>query len=115
MSLVIAITLGVLFASGTYLILRKDALRVVIGALVLSQVANIYLMAMGRTKGGVPIISHGSHGHGVLNVSDPLPQAMVLTAIVIGFATTSFLLSLIYRFYEENQEIDLESLGEEHA
>lgn len=109
MSLVIAATLGLLFAAGTYLIMRRDAIRVVIGALIISQVANIYLMAMGGSEGSVPILSHGAHGHSA-HVSDPLPQAMVLTAIVIGFATTGFLLSLVYRFYEENQEIDLETL-----
>lgn len=107
MSLAIALGLGMLFAAGTYLMLRRDAVRVVIGSLIISQVSNIYLMTMGGGEGGVPVLEHGgSHS----NITDPVPQALVLTAIVIGFATTAFLLSLTYRFYEENQEIDLDSL-----
>lgn len=108
MSLVIATGLGLLFASGTYLVLRRDAVRVVIGSLILSQTSNMYIMAMGGGEGGAPVLSH--HGGSEIHATDPLPQALVLTAIVIGFATTAFLLSLIYRFYEENQEVDLESL-----
>lgn len=107
MTLLIATGLGLLFASGTYLMLRRDAVRVVIGSLIVSQTSNIYLITMGGSKGGVPILEHGSTHS---NVTDPVPQALVLTAIVIGFATTAFILSLTYRFYEENQEVDLDSL-----
>ncbi|WP_414837932.1 sodium:proton antiporter [Candidatus Nanosalina sp. VS9-1] len=107
MSLVVATALGLLFAAGTYLMLRRDAVRVVLGSLIISQAANIYLMTMGGGEGGVPILSHGGGSH---HVTDPVPQALVLTAIVIGFATTAFLLSLTYRFYEENEEVDLDSL-----
>jgi len=107
MTLLIAAGLGLLFASGTYLMLRRDAIRVVIGSLIVSQTSNIYLITMGGGKGGVPILKHGSTHS---NVTDPVPQALVLTAIVIGFATTAFILSLTYRFYEENKEVDLDSL-----
>jgi multicomponent Na+:H+ antiporter subunit C len=108
MTFFIALGLGLLFAGGTYLMLRRDAVRVVIGSLIISQTSNIYLMAMGGSEGGVPILSH--HGGTHSNITDPVPQALVLTAIVIGFATTAFLLSLTYRFYEENEEVDLDSL-----
>lgn len=108
MSLAVAATLGILFATGTYLILRRDAVRVIIGTLIVSQTANIYLIAMGGSEGSVPILKH--HGGHEIHATDPIPQALVLTAIVIGFATTAFVLSLTYRFYEENEEIDLESL-----
>lgn len=107
MTLLIAAGLGILFASGTYLMLRRDAVRVVIGSLIVSQTSNIYLITMGGSEGGVPILKHGSKH---TNVTDPVPQALVLTAIVIGFATTAFILSLTYRFYEENQDVDLDSL-----
>lgn len=107
MSLLLAAGVAALFASGVYLMLRRDAVRVVVGSLILSQAANVYLMVMGGNKGGVPILSHHGGNH---HVTDPVPQALVLTAIVIGFATTAFLLSLIYRFYEENEEVDLDSL-----
>jgi Multisubunit Na+/H+ antiporter, MnhC subunit len=110
MSLVYATALAATFSAGVYLMLRRDAVRVVIGSLIISQVANMYLMVMGGASGGAPILGH--HGNkSASQFTDPVPQALVLTAIVIGFATTSLLLSLTYRFYEENQEVDLESLG----
>lgn len=102
-----ATAIGLLFAAGTYLMLRRDAVRVVLGSLIISQTANIYLMTIGGSEGGVPILSHVG---GSRNVTDPVPQALVLTAIVIGFATTAFLLSLTYRFYGENEDVDLDSL-----
>lgn len=109
MSFFAAVALGLIFSAGTYLILRRDAVRVVIGSLIISQTANMYLMAMAGTEGTAPILPHHSEDiH--MNAADPVPQALVLTAIVIGFATTAFLLSLTYRFYEENQEVDLQNL-----
>lgn len=108
MSFLIATAIGLLFTAGTYLVLRRDAVRVVIGALILSQASNMYLMSMSGGSGGAPVLSH--HATEEIHATDPIPQALVLTAIVIGFATTAFLLSLTYRFYEENQEVDLDSL-----
>ena len=107
---VLAAVLGLLFAFGTYLVLRRDIVRVVWGVTIISQAANVYLVTMGGLGGSVPILSHGAgggHGH----VSDPLVQALVLTAIVIGFATTAFALVLTYRVYQEHGTIDLEELG----
>ena len=101
---VLAVVLGLLFALGTFLILRKDLVRVVWGVTIISQAANVYLVTMGGLRGAVPIISHGgAHGE----VTDPLVQALVLTAIVIGFGTTAFALVLTYRVYEEHGTIDL--------
>ncbi|WP_136690129.1 sodium:proton antiporter [Halorhabdus amylolytica] len=101
---VLAIVLGLLFALGTFLVLRKDVVRVVWGVTIISQAANVYLVTMGGLRGAVPIISHGgAHGE----VTDPLVQALVLTAIVIGFGTTAFALVLTYRVYEEHGTIDL--------
>ncbi|WP_135662810.1 sodium:proton antiporter [Halorhabdus rudnickae] len=101
---VLAVVLGLLFALGTFLVLRRDVVRVVWGVTIISQAANVYLVTMGGLRGAVPIISHGgAHGE----VTDPLVQALVLTAIVIGFGTTAFSLVLTYRVYEEHGTIDL--------
>jgi multicomponent Na+:H+ antiporter subunit C len=101
---VLALVLGLLFALGTYLILRKDVVRVVWGVTLMSQGANAYLVTMGGLTGGAPVIEgHGGGG----TVTDPLVQALVLTAIVIGFGTTAFALVLTYRVYEEHGTIDL--------
>ena len=112
---VLALVLGLLFALGTYLILRKDVVRVVWGITIISQAANVYLVTMGGLKGNAPVLAHGE-GHpvacsvpnaGADCVTDPLVQALVLTAIVIGFGTTAFALVLTYRVYEEHGTIDL--------
>jgi multicomponent Na+:H+ antiporter subunit C len=110
---VLAVALGALFALGTFLVLRRDLVRVVWGVSILSQAANVYLITMGGLEGSVPIVGHGAHG--AENVTDPLVQALVLTAIVIGFGTTAFALVLTYRVYEENGTIDVTELGGEEA
>jgi multicomponent Na+:H+ antiporter subunit C len=104
----IATALGTLFSIGTYLILRRDVINVVVGSLIISQTANIYLIAMGEFRGGVPVLGHGGEHHAV---TDPVVQALVLTAIVIGFASTAFLLAMTYRLYEETETTDLEDMG----
>jgi multicomponent Na+:H+ antiporter subunit C len=109
---VLAVTLGLLFALGTFLVLRRDVVRVVWGVAIVSQAANVYLITVGvgPTGGsGAPILGHG-HGGEAATV-DPLVQALVLTAIVIGFGTTAFALVLTYRLYEEHGTIDLDDIA----
>ena len=104
---VMAVVLGILFAVGTFLVLRRDIVRVIWGVIIIGQAANVYLVTMGGIGGSVPIL-HGEHA----NVTDPLVQALVLTAIVIGFGTTAFALVLTYRVYEEHGTIDLVEVPE---
>ena len=106
----LAIVLGLLFALGTFLVLRRNIVQVVWGISILSQAANVYLVTMGGLGGSVPIVGHGSHG--ATATTDPLVQALVLTAIVIGFGTTAFALVLTYRVYEEHGTLDLTELGD---
>ena len=112
---ILALVLGLLFALGTYLVLREDVVRVVWGVTIISQSANVYLVTMGGLQGRAPILGHdGGHpvacsmpNAGADCVTDPLVQALVLTAIVIGFGTTAFALVLTYRVYEEHGTLDL--------
>jgi multicomponent Na+:H+ antiporter subunit C len=108
MSVVLATVVGGLLAMGTFLLLRRDVVRVVWGLAVVTQAANVYLIAAGGILEGtaetVPILA----GHGEAPVTtDPLVQALVLTAIVIGFGTTAFALALTFRAYQENETIDV--------
>ncbi|MFB6166572.1 MAG: sodium:proton antiporter [Haloarculaceae archaeon] len=105
---VLATVLGLLFALGTFLVLRRDVVRVVWGVTIISQAANVYLVTMGGLAGAVPITDHG---HAAGPVTDPLVQALVLTAIVIGFGTTAFALVLTYRIYQEHGTIDVADLA----
>nr|WP_300306726.1 Na+/H+ antiporter subunit C [Halomonas sp.] len=92
MELLYAITTGVLSASGLYLTLRGRTFPVVVGLTLLSYAVNLFLFSMGGLTSNAPaIIGDSSH------YSDPLPQALVLTAIVIGFAMTAFAVILAMR------------------
>ncbi len=106
---VLAIVLGALYALGTFLVLRRDVVRVVWGVTIISQATNVYLVTMGGIHGSIPIVSHGGGGHHA--VTDPLVQALVLTAIVIGFGTTALALVLTYRLYQEHGTLDLQELA----
>ncbi|KAB0548486.1 Na+/H+ antiporter subunit C [Pseudomonas argentinensis] len=92
MEALFAITLGVLAASGVYLLMRARIYPVVMGLTLISYAVNLFLFAMGRLGTGVPAVIGKSAEHG-----DPIPQALVLTAIVIGFAMTAFVVVLSLR------------------
>ncbi|ACO78163.1 putative monovalent cation/H+ antiporter subunit C [Azotobacter vinelandii CA] len=92
MEALFAISLGMLTASGVYLLLRARIFPVVLGLTLISYAVNLFLFAMGRLRTGVAPVLGKSAGHG-----DPLPQALVLTAIVIGFAMTAFVVVLALR------------------
>ncbi len=95
MEALIAIILGTLTACGVYLILRARTFPVVLGLTFLSYAVNLFLLIMGRlTVGKPPIILEG-----ITDYADPLPQALVLTAIVIGFAMTAFVIVLALKAY----------------
>jgi multicomponent K+:H+ antiporter subunit C len=84
--------IGVVTATGIYLLLRGRTFPVVLGLSVLGYAVNIFIFSMGRLwQGAAPIVAGGP------DVADPLPQALVLTAIVIGFATTGFVIELALR------------------
>lgn len=81
----------VLFGAGTYLMLQRSLIRIVIGLSLVAHGANLLLLLAAGPRGAAPIVD------GTPDLADPLPQAMVLTAIVISFGITAFLLALAYR------------------
>lgn len=96
MPLETALLIGLLFACGTYLVLQTSFVRILFGFLVLSNAANLLLLSMsGSPEGRVPPIAGAASGPMV----DPLPQALILTAIVIGFGVTAYLVVLLYRLF----------------
>jgi multicomponent K+:H+ antiporter subunit C len=97
MEALVSLIIGVLTACGVYLSLRGRTFPVVLGLTFLSYAANLFLLAMGRlTIGAPPIIADAAEGY-----TDPLPQALVLTAIVISFAMTAFVIVLALKTYKE--------------
>lgn len=104
MELLIAIIIGLLTTCGIYLSLRGRTFPVVLGMTFLSYAVNLFLLVMGRlTIGKPPIISSNTADY-----ADPLPQALVLTAIVISFAMTAFVVILSLKAYQElgNDHVD---------
>lgn len=88
---------GVLVTVATYLILSRNAIRIILGTALLTHASHILLMTMGGFGGrNVPLI--GENG---MDYVDPLPQALILTSIVISFGVTAFFLVLSYRTYQE--------------
>ena len=95
-NLVVALLIGVLYAVGTYLVLQRTLTRVVLGLGLLGHGANLLLLQAGGAGGLAPFVTSAG-GATVGTTADPLPQAMVLTAIVITFGVTAFLLAMAYR------------------
>lgn len=104
-----AISLGVLSSCGVFLMLRARTFPVVLGLTLLSYAVNLFLFAMGRLKSDAPAVVGAA-----VEYADPLPQALVLTAIVIGFAMTAFLIVLALRSMGEQgtDHVDGEEPGE---
>jgi multisubunit Na+/H+ antiporter MnhC subunit len=98
-SLVLIVIMAVLFACGVYAMLERSLTRVLIGFLLLGNAANLLLLIVMGRPGIAAFFDSGSTSE----MSDPLPQALTLTAIVITFAVSSFLLALIYRSWQLGQ------------
>lgn len=104
MEALVSLVIGVLTACGVYLALRGRTFPVVLGLTLMSYGVNVFLFAMGRLTIGQPaIIAADAPGH-----ADPLPQALVLTAIVISFAMTAFVIMLALKARAElgNDHVD---------
>ncbi len=103
MEALLSALIGVLTAGGVYLMLRGRSFPVVLGLTLLSYAVNLFLFAMGRLAIGQPPVI----GTGLTGYADPLPQALVLTAIVISFAMTAFVIMLALKARAE--------LGDDHV
>jgi multicomponent Na+:H+ antiporter subunit C len=104
MILVSVALVGVLYAAGTYLLLQRSLTRVVMGLGLMGHGANLLLLLAGGRAGREPIV-----GSGEAPMTDPLPQALALTAIVITFGVTAFLLALAYRSWQLRHSDEVEN------
>ena len=94
-NVVMALTVGVLYAVGFYLLLQRSLMRVLLGVVVLGHGTNLLLQIAGGPPGRPPVLGTVDPA----DMADPLPQALALTAVVITFALTTFLLALGYRSF----------------
>ncbi|KAA0944031.1 Na(+)/H(+) antiporter subunit C [Sporosarcina sp. ANT_H38] len=112
MEFIMAIVIGILFMAAVYLILSRSILKIIVGTGLLSHGAHLLILTMGGLGGTSPPVL----ANGVTDYADPLPQALILTAIVISFGVTAFILVLAYRSYAENKtdNMDLMRGNDEH-
>ena len=103
MTVVLAVTVGVLYAVGAWLMMQRSLTRVVVGLAILGHAANLLLLSAGGRAGDVPIA-----GGDPATTADPLPQALALTAVVITFGVSGFLLAMAYRSWRQRRDDTVE-------
>jgi multicomponent Na+:H+ antiporter subunit C len=110
MEIVLAFVVGGLYAAGLYMLMRRSIVKLIIGLGLLGHAANLLIFTVGRlTRGQPPLVASGATVPAE-PFGDPLPQALILTAIVIGFGVQAFALVLIRRTYQTIGTDDLDSL-----
>ena len=113
MELLLAVVAGVLYASGLYLMLRRRLAQLIIGLSLLSNGSNILILsAAGVTRAKPPLITEG---HPLEQFADPVPQSLILTAIVIGFGVLAFSLVLAHRVHQSTGSDDIDTIGRDRA
>lgn len=110
MTLLFAVAAGIVFGAGAYLVLMNDLVRVVAGIVLISQSSVLVVIASGLTRGAAPILPTGDD-----QPSDPLVQAMALTAIVIGLAVTALLLAIVARVRSTLASLEVAELARDEA
>ncbi|HHU01229.1 Na+/H+ antiporter subunit C [Xiashengella succiniciproducens] len=111
MEYLIAIFIGLLYGCGVFLVLRRSLVKVILGIFLLSNATNLIIfLSGGITRGGTPIIEEGAEAADIATISDPIPQALILTAIVIGLGMSAYILALKYRYFDVTGTHDLDQL-----
>jgi multicomponent Na+:H+ antiporter subunit C len=110
METVLAIVIGCLFAAGFYSMLRRSIVKLVIGIILLSNAINLLIFtASGLTRGRPPLVIEGANALAQPH-ADPLPQALILTAIVIGFGVLAFILVLVHCVHQTIGTDDIDEM-----
>ncbi len=110
MTLLMAIVVGVLYTAGIYLMMDRNMIRLTIGLAILSHAANLLIFTSARlTRGHPPILD--AAGEVAAVPADPLPQALILTAIVISFGVLAFAMALVYRACESIGSEDMDAMS----
>jgi len=104
-NLTLLIVMGALYACGIYLILERSLTRVLLGLMLLANATNLLILATGGYAGLAPLFSKDIPAQ---DYNDPLPQALILTSIVISFAVTAFMLGIIYRTWVLARQDDIQ-------
>lgn len=111
MEILLAIMTGLLYAAGIYMMLRRSLVKLIIGLILIGNGANLLIFLLGRIAKGKPPIIPGDSKVFVDAFADPVPQALILTAIVISFGLQSFAIILIKRAYKVVKTDDLDEMN----
>jgi multicomponent Na+:H+ antiporter subunit C len=106
-----SILVGVLYGAAVYLLLRRNIFKLILGLIFLGHATNLLIFVAGGLTSAKPAFLRGLQNE-TAGMSDPLPQALILTAIVIGLGVTAFALTLVYRFYQVTKTVDFDDLSE---
>jgi len=109
MELIIAIFIGLLYACGVYLLLRRSIVKLILGVFVLGNATNLIIfLAGGLERSGIGFIKDDVEAQA--QMTDPLPQALILTAIVISLGIAAYILALKFKYFEVTGTHDLDQL-----
>jgi len=111
MDLILPIITGILYASGMYLMLRRSFVKLIIGMVILGHATNLFLFVISRITRGTPALVREGATEPQTLFADPLPQALILTAIVISFGIQAFAIVLLNRVYQQTGTSDLDYLN----
>lgn len=106
MEIIMSAIIGLIFAVAIYMMMARNIMRVLIGTLLLSHSVHLILLTMAGLQRGAPPLLYLD----AAEYTDPLPQALILTAIVINFGITAFVSVLVYRTYQDHKTVDLYDL-----
>ncbi len=111
---ILSVVVGILFAIAVYLLMSRSVVRILLGVFTLGNAANLLIFTAGRlTREVPPLVPEGMYVPPIEPaIANPLPQALILTAIVISFALTVFILILAYRAYESLGTVDTHDMRE---
>lgn len=110
MEIILAFIIGSLYAAGLYMMLRRSIVKIIIGLALLAHAANLLIFTLGRLTRGQPAFAAADMDQPPLSAADPLPQALILTAIVIGFGVLAFAVVLIHRVHEAIGTDDMDQM-----
>ncbi|WP_448591532.1 Na+/H+ antiporter subunit C [Thermoflexus hugenholtzii] len=110
MEIVLAFVIGGLYAAGLYMLMRRSLVKLIIGLALLSQAANLLVFTLGRLVRGSPPLIPADASTLTGSFADPVPQALILTAIVIGFGVHAFTIVLVKRAYQTVGTDDLDDM-----
>jgi multicomponent Na+:H+ antiporter subunit C len=110
MEIILALLVGILYTAGVYMLLRRSILKFIIGIIFMSNATNLLVFLAGGLAAGKPAFTETAANAATETVADPVPQALVLTAIVIGLGIVVFTLALKFRFFQETGSDDLDQL-----